>query len=274
MAFKDVYNSLHTQLSNDATLLAYMSADDFVKGFKENLPSRRYMVVFEPGAEIDEEGNQDYGRIKEVEYEIQLYCRTVLTSTRIDSVIVGNDTYKGLLDFTEDTKDAIRKDLTLSYNAVGYSLSGENAAGSFDLDSSHRFIAVSIDGRTPTGYDSIACGSSTLAGADVATNIQASLRALGQISNDGFSQATCSFNAATNQFTISSSNDGPRSQVVVTAGASDDCSSILGFSSPTEQRGTNIVKIRFGNISVENGAFPVRFRIIPVLITEEIIVGG
>jgi hypothetical protein len=274
MAFKDVYNALHTQLSNDATLLGYMSADDFVKGFKESMPVRRYMVILEPGPEIDEEGNQDYGRIKEVEYEIQTYCRIVLTSTRIESVIVGNDSYKGLLDFTEDVKDAIRKDLTLSYNAVGYSSSIENAAGSFDLDASNRFIAVSIDGRTPTGYDVIDCGSSTLAGAAVATNIQASLRALGQISNDGYSQATCSFNAATNQFTISSSNYGPRGQVTVTAGASDDASSLLGFSSPTEQRGTNLVKIRFGNISVENGAFPVRFRIIPVLITEEIIVGG
>lgn len=273
MSFLTAYNALFDQLEADTSLLAYMSADDFVKGFKENLPTRRYMVILEPGPEVDDEGVQDYGKVKDVEYEVQVYCRILLSSTRVSS-IVGNDTRVGLLQFTEDVKDAIRKDLSLSYNTVGTSLSAENAAGSFDLDASNRFIAVSIDGRTPSGYDSIDCGSSTLAGADVATNIQSALRSLGQIPNDGYSKATCSFNSSNNQFTISSSNYGPRAQVVVTGGASNDASTLLGFTSPIEARGTNITKIRFGNVAVENGAFPVRYRVIPVLITEEIMIGG
>jgi hypothetical protein len=274
MAFLEVYNALTNQLKADSTLLAYMSEDDFFQGFKDSFPQRRYIIVLEPGPELDEEGNQDYGKIKEVEYEIQVYCRMVLRSTRVQYTIVGSSDYKGLLAFTEDVKDAIRRDLTLSYNTVGTSLSIENAAGSFDLTASNRYISVSIDGRSPSGYDSIDCGSSTLAGADIATNIQSSLRSLGVIPNDGYTLATCSFNATNNQFTISSPNYGPRSQVVVTAGASADASSLLGFDSPTEQRGTNITKVRFGNVTVENGAFPVRYRIIPVRVTEEIIIGG
>lgn len=274
MAFLGVYKALTDQLKADTTLLGYMSLDDFFQGFKESLPTRRYLVILEPGPEMDEEGSQDYGKIKDVEYEIQIYCRMALRSTRVQYSIVGTDEYKGLLDFTEDVKDAIRRDLTLSYNTVGTSLSAENAAGSFDLNGSNRYISVSMDGRSPTGYNSIDCGSSTLTGAEVATNIQNSLRSLGVVSDDGYSLATCSFNETLNQFTISSPNYGPGSRAVVTAGASDDASSLLGFSSPTETRGTHIKKVRFGNVTVENGAFPVRFRIIPVLVTEEIIIGG
>lgn len=274
MSFKAVYEALTNQLKADATLLAYMDATDFFQGFKENLPQRRYSIILEPGPELDETGNQDYGKIKEVEYEIQVYCRMILRSTKVESTIIGSSEYKGLLDFTEDVKDAIRRDQTLSYNSVGSSLSEENAAGSFDLTASNRYISVSINGKSPSGSNSIDCGSTTLAGAAVAANIQASLRSLGKYSDDGYLEAVCSFNETNNQFTISSPIYGPRSVVNVTAGASNDASSLLGFSSPTEARGTNIVKVRFGNVSVENGAFPVRYRIIPVRVTEEIIIGG
>lgn len=274
MSFKTVYQALFDQLSTDTTLLSYMSADDFYRGFKESFPTRRYIVILEPGPEVDDEGSQVYEKIKEVEYEIQIYCRILLSSTKVSSAIMGNSQYIGLLEFTENVKEAIRSDLTLSYDSVGQSLSEENAAGSFDLTGSNRYISVSIDGKSPTGYDLIDCGNTTLAGADIATNIQNSLRSLGKYSDDGYSLAVCSFNSSNNQFVIQSSNDGPRGVVNVTAGASDDASSLLGFDTPTETRGTNLVKIKFGNISVENGAFPVRYRVIPVLVTEEIIIGG
>jgi len=278
MSFKSVYQALTDQLKEDVTLLLYTKAEDFYQGFKEGLPQRRYSVILEPGPELDESGNQDYGTVKEVEYEIQVYCRMILRSTKVASTIIGGtvdgEDFIGLLDFTEDVKDAIRRDLTLSYNSFGSSLSAENAAGSFDLTASNRYISVSINGRSPSGYDQINCGTTTLAGADVAANIQAALRYLGKYSDDGYLEAVCSFDSDNNQFSIRSPTQGPRSVVNVSAGASLNATAILGFSSPTETRGTNIVKLRFGNVSVDNGAFPVRYRIIPVRVTEEIIIGG
>jgi hypothetical protein len=271
MSFKDVYTSLFNQIQGDSTLLGYMSSDDFIQGFRESLPVRRYMVIAEPGPERQMGKSQDYDKIVEVEYEIQLYCRILLQSTRVTSVILGNSNNIGLLDFTDDVKSAIRRDMSFSYNSEGQSLSAENVAGSFDLSATARYIAVSIDGRTPTGYDSIDCGSSTLSGDQVAANIQAALRSLKKVSNDGYASATCTFNSSTNQFTIKSSNVGPGSVVNVDVGASDDASVILGFDNPTETRGTNIIKSAIGSVSVENGAFPVRYRVVPVTITEEVL---
>ena len=81
----------------------------------------------------------------------------------------------------------------------------------------------------------------------------------------------CTFNSSTKKFTISSIRYGPKSSVVVTAGASSDCLALLGFDSPTEIVGRNINKIRFGSIRADNTAYPVRYRIIPVMIREEIL---
>lgn len=274
MSFKAVYEAVIAQLEADSTLIAYVKASDFVRGFKDSLPARKYMLIFEPGQEESLTRRQDNNLLLEATYEIQIYLRLLLAQNNVESTILGNDTYKGLLDFTDDVKAAIRKDMSFSYNTHGRSLSLENAAGSFDLDSSNRYLTVSIDGKTPTGYDAVNCGSSTLAGADVAANIQASLRLLGRYDDDGYKLATCTFDAATNQFTISSSHIGPLASVVVTAGASDDASEVLGFDTPTEYRGTNIIRTQIETVTVENQSFPVRFRIIPLLITEEIYIGG
>jgi hypothetical protein len=54
------------------------------------------------------------------------------------------------------------------------------------------------------------------------------------------------------------------------AGASDDCSSLLGFDSPTEVAGRNIVEIEFRSSYPVNSYFPIRYRILPVVIREEI----
>jgi hypothetical protein len=270
MAFKDVYNAVFAQLEADATLQGYVGADEFVKGFKESLPAKKYMVILEPGNEDERTQRQTGDGYFEVDYQLQVYCRLLLTGSKIESAILGNDNYKGVLEFVDDVKAAIRKDMSFSYDTYGRSLSLENVAGSFDLSSSQRYLSVSIDGKTPTGYDAVNCGTSTLAGDAVAANIQASLRALGKYSDDGYKLATCTFNSSTNQFTISSSNVGPRSEVVVGVGASYDASSVLGFDSPTEYRGTNIVRTLIETVTVDNRAFPVRYRIVPLLVTEEI----
>lgn len=274
MSFKTVYNAVFDQVSADTDLLAYMSASEFVKGFKEVLPAKKYMVILEPGQEVEQGNKQDFGQITEVEYEIQLYCRLLLTSSKVESAIIGSDTYKGLLDFCDDVKSAIRKDMSFSYNTYGRSLSAENAAGSFDLSASERYLTVSIDGKTPTGYDAVDCGSTTLTGDEIAANIQASLRLLGRYADDGYQMATCTFNSSINQFTINSANIGPKATVSVSAGATIDASSVLGFTAPTEYRGTNIIKTKIGAVSVENGAFPVRYRMVPINITEQILIGG
>lgn len=272
MSLKTVYNAVYNQLVQDETLLSYIGANEFVKGFKEVLPAKKYMIILEPGQETERFGRKQYDKTGEGEYEIQIYCRLLLQSSKVESAILGNDRYKGLLDFCDDVKAAIRKNMDFSYNTYGRSLSSENAADSFDLSASETHLTVSIDGKTPTGYGAIYCGSSAaLDGATVAANIQTSLRALGRYADDGYQQATCTFNSVNNQFTISSANIGPESSVVVSAGAANDASAVLGFTSPTEYSGTNLIKTQIQTVTVENGAFPVRFRMIPLLVTEEIL---
>jgi hypothetical protein len=113
-------------------------------------------------------------------------------------------------------------------------------------------------------------GYSLLTGAEVATNIQSSLRALGVHTEDGYYFASCTFDDTTNQFTIATDGFHPDWSVAVLAGASDDCSSLLGFDSPTEVAGRNIVEIEFRSSYPVNSYFPIRYRILPVVIREEI----
>lgn len=274
MSFKNVYNAVHAQLSADTGLLDYMSESEFIRGFKEVLPAKKYIVIVEPGPETELGPTQDYGKIIDVEYEIHVYCRLLLTSSKVESAILGNENYKGLLDFCDDVKSAIRKDMSFSYNTYGRSLSEENAAGSFDLSASERYLTVSIDGKTPTGYDAVDCGAATLTGDEIAANIQSALRALGKFADDGYLKATCTFDSSINQFTISSANIGPKGTVAVSAGATNDASAVLGFTASTEYRGTNITKTKIESVTVENGAFPVRYRMVPIIVTEEILIGG
>lgn len=274
MSFKTVYIALYNQIVADSTLLAYMDADDFKKGFKDALPSRKYMVILEPGPEVEPEQAQDYGKVADFEYEIQVYCRMILALKGVSSTIVGTDSLKGILDFSDDVKDAVRKDRSLGYDSKGYSVSAAAADDNFLLTSSAKYISVSINGRTPSGYNTILCGEETLDGSVVASNIQSALRALGLHADDGYKEATCTYDSTTKKFTIQSATYGAKSRVQVTAGISDDCSAILGFDSPTEARGRKIVKMEFRPTTVQNGAFPVRYRVIPVTITEEKFIGG
>jgi len=268
MSFLDIYNSLYTTLS-ESSYLSYVDSSLFIKGFRENLPNQTYCVILEPGNENEASGTRGTSRLKNNLYTIDIYARLVFPYG-VEYSIVGYNTEKGVLEFVDDIKTSIRETRNLGYNRQGSSVSALNVSGSFDLTSSAKFISVSINGREPTGYDQINCGEATLAGAEVASNIQTALRALGSHKDDGYYDATCSFDATNNQFTITSAKYGPKSTVTVTAGVSDDCSALLGFDDPTEVVGRNIISLDIGTVATDNVAYPIRYRIIPVTITEEL----
>lgn len=273
MSFKNVYNALFNQISSSSTLLVYIDPTQFLKGFKQNIPNQEYTVIFEPGNEEEENATQIYNEMKEVIYHIDIYMRTILTA--VDGVkgsIIGYGSKKGVLEFVDDIKAAIRADLTLGYSRKGSSISAENAGTSFILSAIKKYISVSINGRIPTGYDSINCGDSSLTGDQIASNIQTALRALGNHDDDGYNDALCTFNNDTKKFTITSNSYSPKSNVVVSAGGSNDCSALVGFDNPNEVSGRNITKIGFGTVTTDNRVFPVRYRILPVKIVEEIII--
>jgi len=268
MSFIDIYNSLYTVLSSSSRL-SYVDDSLFIKGFRENLPNQAYTVILEPGSESEKGGSRGTSRLRDLVVTIDIYARLVMPYG-VEYSIVGYNTEKGVLAFVDDIKLAIRETRDLGYNRQGSSVSAVNANGSFALTSLARFISVSIDGREPTGFDEINCGEATLAGAVVASNIQTSLRALGSHKDDGYYDATCSFSDTDNQFTITTAKYGPKSTVAVTAGASDDCSALLGFDDPTEIIGRNIISLDIGTVATDNAAYPIRYRIIPVTITEEL----
>lgn len=270
MSFKTVFQALHDQLVADVALLVYCNPSQFLKGFKDAIPRQDYTVILEPGNEDEDPGRQSYGKIRETSYNIDIYARTALAGRTIEHVILGDSTTVGVLDFMDDIKSAIRSDLKLGFNRRGYSVSNVNAGTSFALSNSERYISVSMNENTPTGYDEIDCGITTLAGSVVASNIQTALRALGRHTDDGYYDAICIFDGPTKTFTITSSLWGPKSKAVVTAGASNDCSSLLGFDSPTEVVGRNITKIVMGTVTTDNSLYPIRYRVLPLKITEEI----
>jgi len=273
MSFKLVLNALHDQLIVNTTLLDYVKADRVFKGYKGPIPKDDYAMILEPGPEIPESvGSRTVGpdrQFVEQEYLIDIYARIMLISGGVDGSIVGYGTNKGVLDFIDDIKAAIVADRTLGYDSAGSSVSKTNSSASFALDASNRYLSVKINNIERTNWDQIDCGSSTLAGATIAANIQAALRALSLHADDGYEEATCTFSTS-KKFTITSSTLSPTSSVVVTAGASNDCSALLGFDDPTEEIGKQIVSISFGTVEPNNDSFPVRFRKLPVTIREEV----
>jgi hypothetical protein len=118
-----------------------------------------------------------------------------------------------------------------------------------------------------------AAGGPNYPGADVASKIQASLRALVHSSSEtGFQDVVVDWDSTHRRFTITSQGYGAISSVEVSAGASNDCSSILGFDNPTEERGSKIVIVEFLPILSVEDIFPVTFREIPIIVHEEIYV--
>ena len=276
-------------------MLSTYSGITFGKVYKEPTPQEKYTLLLNASIETEDQESQSYRNTstKEITYEIGLAVRMIFAGKSREELTLGwteiRDTempsgdYKGILAFMEDVKEAIRKDETLKYNIPGYSESSDNTSDTFNLSDSNRYISVSINGRTPDGYDSIDCGISTLSGNDVALNIQNSLRALENAhlkSNDGYKDVEVTFNSTNNRFKIEPVQIGPTSRVTVTAGASNDCSTLLGFDNPTEERGKNIKKIEFDPVIPLDGEvdgrnkYPVIVRVMKIFITEERYVGG
>jgi hypothetical protein len=264
--------SLRDLLKADATLSSYIDQSQFLIGFRENYPLQNYTIILEPDPEEEYDTSQTGDGCKEVGYTINIHVRVGGVSSNYETFIVGDsdNSIKGVLEVIDDVKDAIRSDLTLGYNRAASSVSGDSLVEPFNLSSSQRYISVMINNIERSGYDTIFCGDSLLTGAEVASNIQSSLRALGKYTEDGYYGAICTFDDTAKQFTIETDGNQPNWSVVVTPGASDDCSSILGFSSPTEVAGRNIVEIEFRQTYPVNTYFPIRYRVLPVVIREEI----
>ena len=273
MSFNLVLQALNDQLVVDTTLLVYVKPSRFFIGFKGPIGKDDYAIILEPGPQNEGAKSRSVGPSRqfiEEEYLIDIYARSILTGIGVQGTIIGRGTKKGVLDFIDDIKAAIVADLTLGYDSAGSSVSKANSSASFDLDASNRYLSVKINNTTRDNWDQIDCGSSTLAGSVVAANIQAALRALTLHADDGYGEAICTFSSSTKKFTITSSTLSPTSSVVVTAGASNDCSALLGFDDPTEVIGKKIVSIKFGTVEPNNDFYPVRFRKLPVTIREEV----
>jgi len=279
MSFLNVYKALYNQILADSTLLTYIDPDDIEYGFTAAKPRQQYVIYVEPLDETELPA-KDYptgnGSTKMVQYDMQIACFWNFPGKKLTESIIGytdtTGTFKpGILQFSADVKSAIQSDMTLGYNRNSGVLSSENVSGTFVLTASNRYISVSINSKTPTGYDTVFCGDSSLSGSDIATNIQASLRSLGSRADDGYYYATCTFDDSNNQFTIRSGNCDPADTVSVSAGSSDDCSSILGFDSTTAQSGRNITKIEFGPTTKNSLVYPIRIRFVNVSVFEEVV---
>jgi hypothetical protein len=280
MAFRHIYQAVYDQLDNDTILSSYVNLFKLSK--KQNWPQQGHTIMLSPVSEQELDPTEDYDNIKHYNYGIGIYCLVNLNKElhQLDLGFTENGkTYKGSLEFVDDIKNAIRKaldDLIKRYNTAGYSESKSNESSTFNLAATNKFITVSINGNTPTGYDQINCGDSSLNGTIIASNIQESLRNLGIYDGDGYLDANVTFDSETNTFKIESGGDvGPKNYVNVTSGVSDDCSVILGFENPTEERGKNIIDYTFDTVILESEEnYPVRVRLIPLFVTEEMYVGG
>jgi hypothetical protein len=271
MAFNLVMKALRDLLQADATLSSYVDSSQFLIGFHEGYPLQNYTIVLEPDPENERDDRQTGDGRKEIEYTINVHGRVGGVSSSYETFVVGDsdNSIKGILEVMDDIKAAIRADMTLGYNRPASSVSSAQA-GPFNLSNSQKNLSILINSLTRSGYDTIFCGDSSLTGAQVATNIQSSLRALGKYTEDGYYGAICTFDDTTDQFTIETDGCHPDWSVVVTAGASDDCSTLLGFNSPTEVTGRNIVEIEFRQSYPVNTYFPIRYRVLPVVVREEI----
>lgn len=269
MSFKNVFNALYTQVKAYGDL-SYVDQTQFFKGRKEVIPQQKYILIFEPGTHQHDADGKRSSTSRIAEYSIEIWGRILLMRKGVEGGIIGYGSDKGALDFIDDIIAAIESDLTFGYTRGGSSVSAANDGTSFELTSSTKSLTVLMNGITRSGYTTISCGETTLTGVQVAANIQTSLRALGLYGDDGYTDAICTFDNDTKKFTITSALKGPGSTVAVAPGASNDCSALLGFDSPTEVGGRNIVKVNLGSVDANNEIFPVRYRILPVTITEEI----
>lgn len=273
MSFKTVLQALDTQLKADSDLSSYINSSDFLIGFKQNIPNNKYVLVLEPETETEMAKGRSVGptgTYAEMIYMIKIFVRAALLGGGVEGAIIGSGNDKGVLEFVDDVRDAILSNLSLGYDDYGKSISTANSGTTFELSSSARYLSVKINGVEKTGYDLIDCGVGSLTGDEIASSIQSALRDLSDRADDGYDGAVCTFSSSTRKFTIKSGTQGPTSSVVVTAGASNDCSSLLGFDNPTETIGKRIVSVKLGPVVPYNNLFPIRYRIMEIEVHEEV----
>lgn len=271
MSMKTVTQTLLDCINNDSVLAGYLNRSEI--GFKDNFPRCKYMAIIEPANQKRKPGVEVYNNLAEVVYSFEIYVRLDFANNTDYSIMGINDKI-GLLDFTDDVLHALKEDTVISsYNKSALSESSENASSSFNLSGTEKFISVIIDGKTPAGFNEVLCGdTSGLTGTNIASNIESSLKSLSAV-NNLYSKAICSFNNVTNKFTVALENNNcPSIGINITAGNTNDCSDILGFTSPTETNGKNIVNVQYNDIIANNDSFPIRFRIINIDVYEELIV--
>jgi len=270
MGFTTVLQAVHIQLKNSNNI-KYVFDKHIYLGPKE-IPDAKYSIFIEPLSE-EEKDNTRAGNVKHLLYTFNIFAGMVVNSTA-EVQIFGDGKEKGILDFTEDIKTTIKENLNFGLNANGYSRSKASTITSYALTANNKYISVSLDNKTPAGYNLINCGDSTLTGTEIAANIQVSLRALGNsvYPRDPYNLVICTYDNTNKRFTITSKTDGGRSTVVVTSGNTDDCTAILGFDNPTEERGINIVStfIPRTQFFVDVEKHPVRYAVITVNTTEEV----
>jgi hypothetical protein len=150
------------------------------------------------------------------------------------------------MDLISDIYFTLKDSSQLGRSSSGNSVSMSSSSTSYALTSSARYLTISVDNDSPSGFDQIDCGSSTLTGTVIASNIQTAIRALANSYHpaDPYATVTCNYDDDEKQFTIISSTEGARSSIIVTAGSSNDASSILLFDKPKEIRGANVLVAR------------------------------
>jgi hypothetical protein len=266
-----IIKALYEQIKADPTILKYCPQDNIFPSWQANYPDQKYIIAIEPGAEtFDGYAN---GLLAKVGLVIQIFGRMVDDNDSPGAVWWDYDSAEedpGLLRFMRDIKRAIDKDITLGASRTGSSRSTRRSASTVVLNASTRYLTVLLnDSRTPpSGYDAVDCGQGTLTWAQVATNIQTSLRALGNSANT-YDTATCTYDSDKEQLVISSSRSGARSSVQVTAGASNSALVALGFDEAIEERGRDVKVATYNEIRYDSRTFPVRVGILIVKIEFE-----
>jgi hypothetical protein len=218
--------------------------DNILPIIRENMPETDYLIWLYP-VMANNLHRTESSLLMNMSYTIVIGCR-VMISQSMEEQLYGTSTKKGLMDLVSDIFFTIKDDPTFGVNSSGTSISMSSSSTSYALSSSARYLTISVDGLSPSGYNQVDCGTSTLTGTQIASNIQTSLRALANSAHpaDPYATVTCTYDNDEKRFTITSPTTGGRSSVVVTAGSTNDASSVLGFDKPKETRGANIIVTR------------------------------
>jgi hypothetical protein len=265
-----VYLALYNQLKADTALTEYCKPEWMLAEYNPAVADYPYAIFMEPAQETL--GNYTNGLLVGAKITISVYAIVHEKNDYSGKIFTGfSDDTPGLMQFIRDVRRAVEADQTLGLTRYGSSEGTALTNGQATLSADARYLTILLnDNRTPpSGYDTIDCGTGTLAGATIAANIQASLQALDNGANT-YGSATCTFNSTTNKLKIESAGrTGARSSVQISAGASASALAVLGFSSPTEIRGREVKVATLDNVLFESRDFPTRWAILQFAIDYE-----